>query len=117
MTTILKFKLIFAVVLSFVGSGLNLAQAVVPDTINYQGYLTNASDQPVNSTETITFKIYSVDTDGIELWDQTKSVVIKDGKFKGTCANNNPMLQNEGAVCGVCGKLPDEECQGDVSDE
>jgi hypothetical protein len=38
---------------------------------------------------------------------------VKNGRFKGTCANNNPMLQKEGAVCGVCGKLPDEMCEND----
>lgn len=35
----------------------------------------------------------------------------KDGKFAGTCASNNPMLQEEGAVCGLCGARPEEQCQ------
>lgn len=35
---------------------------------------------------------------------------IKNGEFKGTCASNNPFMQKEGAVCGVCGKQPDEAC-------
>ena len=37
----------------------------------------------------------------------------KDGKFSGTCASNNPMLQEEGAVCGLCGAKPAEQCKGD----
>ncbi len=37
----------------------------------------------------------------------------KDGKFAGTCASNNPMLQEEGAVCGLCGARPEEQCQSD----
>jgi len=37
----------------------------------------------------------------------------KDGKFAGTCASNNPMLQEEGATCGLCGARPDEQCKGD----
>jgi len=35
---------------------------------------------------------------------------VKDGKFKGTCASNNPFMQKQGATCGVCGRKPDEEC-------
>lgn len=37
----------------------------------------------------------------------------KDGKFAGTCASNNPMLQEEGAVCGLCGARPQEQCKSD----
>ena len=38
----------------------------------------------------------------------------KDGKFAGTCASQNPMLNQEGEACGFCGKLPDEqECKKD----
>lgn len=37
----------------------------------------------------------------------------KDGKFAGTCASNNPILNEEGAACGLCGALPDEKCQGE----
>ncbi len=35
---------------------------------------------------------------------------IKNGEFKGTCATNNPFLQEEGATCGVCGRKPGEAC-------
>ena len=31
----------------------------------------------------------------------------KDGEFAGTCASNNPVLQEEGAACGLCGARPD----------
>ncbi len=40
-----------------------------------------------------------------------KILVKKDGKFAGTCASNNPMLQEEGASCGICGARPEEQCQ------
>ena len=29
-------------------------------------------------------------------------------KIAGTCASQNPMLNNEGEACGFCGKTPDE---------
>ena len=38
----------------------------------------------------------------IKLWAK------KDGKFAGTYASQNPMLNNEGEACGFCGKIPDE---------
>jgi len=37
-----------------------------------------------------------------------KLLFKKNGKFAGTCASNNPMLQEEGASCGVCGARPEE---------
>lgn len=37
-------------------------------------------------------------------------LLVKDGTFRGTCANNNPMLQKEGATCGVCGRTAGEPC-------
>lgn len=40
----------------------------------------------------------------------------KDGKFAGTCASNNPLLQEEGATCGLCGARPEEQCQKDEID-
>ena len=40
-----------------------------------------------------------------------KLLLKKDGKFAGTCASNNPMLNEEGAPCSFCGAKPDEMCQ------
>lgn len=37
----------------------------------------------------------------------------KGGEFSGTCASNNPLVQKEGASCGLCGALPEEKCQRD----
>lgn len=38
----------------------------------------------------------------IKIWGK------KDGKFAGTCASQNPILNKEGEACSFCGKLPDE---------
>lgn len=35
----------------------------------------------------------------------------KGGEFSGTCASNNPLVQKQGASCGLCGALPEEKCQ------
>ena len=32
----------------------------------------------------------------------------KNGKFAGTCASQNPMLNKDGESCGFCGKTPDQ---------
>jgi hypothetical protein len=32
----------------------------------------------------------------------------KDGEFAGTCASQNPMLNQNGEACGFCGKSPDQ---------
>ena len=38
----------------------------------------------------------------IKLWAK------KDGKFAGTCASQNPMLNKNGEPCSMCGKTPDQ---------
>ncbi len=32
----------------------------------------------------------------------------KGGKFTGTCASQNPMLNKSNEACGFCGKIPDQ---------
>ncbi|HEV7347711.1 hypothetical protein [Telluribacter sp.] len=36
---------------------------------------------------------------------------VKNGEFRGTCANNNPYLRKDGAACGVCGRKAGEACE------
>ncbi len=39
----------------------------------------------------------------------------KGGEFAGTCASQSPFLNQEGAACGFCGKLPEEQdCKKDL---
>jgi len=40
-----------------------------------------------------------------------KILIQKDGKFEGTCASNNPLLNNEGEKCGYCGAEPGGLCK------
>jgi|688.fasta_scaffold1668095_2 hypothetical protein len=35
---------------------------------------------------------------------------IKNSEARGGCASKNPMLMEEGVVCGVCGRTVGEEC-------
>lgn len=44
----------------------------------------------------------------IKIWSK------KDGEFAGTCASQNPYLNQGGEACGFCGKLPEEQdCKKD----
>ena len=40
-----------------------------------------------------------------------KILVKKNGRFSGTCSSNNPLLQNDGGGCGICGAKPEEQCK------
>lgn len=42
-----------------------------------------------------------------------KILLKKDGQFSGTCASNSPFLNKDGEACGLCGALPDEQCQSE----
>ena len=43
-----------------------------------------------------------------------KIILKKDGKFAGTCASQNPFLNNEGETCGYCSKTADEMCPNEA---
>lgn len=45
----------------------------------------------------------------IKIWGK------KDGEFAGTCASQNPVLNQSGEPCSFCGRLPDErkDCSGE----
>jgi hypothetical protein len=65
----------------FVGIG-ETGAVNIPNSISYQGRLTDAGGNPINGTVTITFRIYSVPTGGIALWSSgPQSVVVASGQF------------------------------------
>ncbi len=61
-----------------------------PATINFQGYLTNASDTPISATKSITFKIYDVATGGTALWTETKNITITNGVYSNIFGDTTP---------------------------
>ena len=42
-----------------------------------------------------------------------KIILKKDGKFAGTCASQNPFLNNGEETCSFCGKTAEEICPND----
>jgi len=62
---------------------ISSAQADVPHLINYQGRLTDAADQPLTGSHSITFRIYDAEGGGNLLWGEThSSVTVTDGIFE-----------------------------------
>jgi hypothetical protein len=39
--------------------------------------------------------------------------LVKNGEVRGGCAGKNPMMQEEGVACTLCGAMPTEECKSD----
>ena len=67
--------------------------AAVPQTINYQGALSDAGG-PVNATVNMTFRLYNVETGGSPLWEETISVTVTAGTFNVTLGETLPVPSN-----------------------
>jgi hypothetical protein len=73
-----------------------LAIAAPPQTINYQGYLTNISGLPAISTVPMTFRLYDALSVGTLLWSESQTVVVTSGVFNvalgsGTLVTGTPL--------------------------
>lgn len=40
-----------------------------------------------------------------------RMLFVKNGEMRAGCAGKNPMLQEEGVACGMCGAKPNETCK------
>jgi hypothetical protein len=68
--------------------------AVVPNTLTYQGYLTDAAGAPIDGVVNISFGIFTVATGGTPQWADTQLVTVARGLFHvelGNPANPFPM--------------------------
>ena len=56
--------------------------AIVPQQINYQGYLADSGGNPVSDGNyTMSFDIFDVSTGGVPLWSESQTVTVKDGVY------------------------------------
>ncbi len=46
-----------------------------------------------------------------------RMLLVKNGEMRAGCAGKNPMLQEEGVACGMCGAKPGEVCKSDESEK
>jgi len=60
----------------------HLSWAQIPQTISYQGILTDGSSIVIpDGTYNLTFSLYEADTGGAALWSETQSIVVVNGVF------------------------------------
>jgi hypothetical protein len=57
------------------------SNAQVPQLINYQALLTDATGNPIDGSRTIQFKIYPTETAGSEEWSEIHTVTASNGLF------------------------------------
>jgi len=73
---------------------LGLTQTV-PNVIDYQGSLTDTDGLPVEGTVSLTFGIYSSETDGTLLWSETQNpVAVTDGLFHVLLGSVTPLPES-----------------------
>src|SRR6185437_7776425 len=63
------------------GSGAWAATNPTTQTLDFQGYLRDASGTEVNGPVTITFRIYNAATAGSQLWTETQALTVVNGSF------------------------------------
>jgi hypothetical protein len=84
----------YCVLMLLVLLSINTAVAV-PQSMNYQGYLSDPTGVPVNVNETITFSIYTLNMGGTPLWVSTQAVTVDKGLFSVQLGDiNNPFPAN-----------------------
>jgi len=61
--------------------GVQVAVAAVPNTLTYQGTLTDGAGQPISGSKTITFSLYTVPTAGTAFWSEPQTLTLVDGRL------------------------------------
>ncbi len=69
----------------------DMAQAAPPQTLSYQGVMTNSGGTPITGTQTVVFSLYSVASGGAASWTETKTVSVANGLFSVTLGDTTPI--------------------------
>ena len=86
-----KLTLLFAVFASIFFFTEIFSQGI-PETINYQGVLKDASGGIVpDGNYNITFKLYDAESGGSVLWSETKIIAIADGILNTKLGSDTPI--------------------------
>ena len=72
-------RLKYALVLLLAAS---VARAQVPQKLGYQGRLLTSDGKPVVGVQPITFRLFDSETNGKELWSETKNIGLTDGFYE-----------------------------------
>ncbi len=76
----MKVKWFIISVMVLLTTGILLAE--IPQQINYQGWLSDPSGEPLSGNYSITFRLFDAETAGTELWTETQTdVSVESGLF------------------------------------
>jgi len=74
------------------GGMLKIADAQVPNTLNYQGILTGSDSKPVaDGSYQLTFKLYNAATGGTALWSEAQNITTNNGVFSVVLGHVTPL--------------------------
>ena len=85
-------SIIFAVILLSVSIMAGDARSVIPDKINYQGYLTDSDGAPVEGLVTMVFSLYAVSMGGTALWSESQNVSVSNGIYSVLLGTGTPIF-------------------------
>ena len=84
-----RFNLTSIIILLFI---ISIAGSQIPQQMNYQGYLTDNSGNPITGNLIIRFTIYDAPTTGTNLWNEEHpTVALIDGVFRVVLGSINPL--------------------------
>ena len=69
---------------------MSVSAWAVPQLINYQGKLSDSAGDPLDGTYDVTFYLYTVDSGGGSIWDESQSVTLADGLYSVQLGTDNP---------------------------
>lgn len=72
---------------------VGIAEAVVPQKVNYQGFLASAppANTPINATVSMTISLYNVSVAGAPLYTETQNVTVSNGLFNVVVGEVTPL--------------------------
>ena len=59
--------------------------------VPYEGFLTNAVGQPIDTTQNMTFRFFADETGGTSLFEESKDVTVEDGVFQTNIGDTSPI--------------------------
>jgi hypothetical protein len=86
-TTIRLTFFLFVLLLS-----ISVVYGAVPERINYQGYLTDNSENPITTSVSVTFSIYTDPSGGTPLWTETHTITPDSGVYSVVLGKTAPLF-------------------------
>jgi len=66
-------------------------QGTFPYQINFQGFLADNKNNPINRSLAMTFRIFDTATGGNPLWSENQTIALNDGYFNAVLGVSNPV--------------------------